>query len=396
MYKFSDMVTKMRSSEIRKLMKMAANPDVISFSGGMPNPDLFPVELMEKIYSEIPQQVKQAGFQYCPTAGYPPLIQSLKNYLSEKGLPLEGNDLIITTGAQQSINLVTRVFVDPGDRVISEFPCFIGAAATFNSYQADMTTIPIDNEGPDPVAFEQALSMQPIAKLVYLTPFFHNPAGIIYSRERKQTVIEILCQHKMVLLEDDPYGELYFDETDKELTVPIKALAGEQFPICYAGSFSKIIGPGLRLGWLLAPSEIIEKCELAKQSMDACSSTYSQVLAHHFMQSGAMPGYLEFLRAEYKERSQIMLDAMTKYMPDTCTWTIPRGGFYIWVTLQEHMDATEILTKSLQAGAVFVIGKAFDPENRRNNCLRLAFSHTPKEKIATGIRIVADAIKNLS
>ena len=396
MYKFSDMVTKMRSSEIRKLMKMAANPDVISFSGGMPNPELFPVERLEKIYKEIPLATKQAGFQYCPTAGYPPLIQILKNYLAEKGLPLEGNDLIITTGAQQAINLVTRVFVDPGDRVISEFPCFIGAAATFNSYQADMTTIPIDKDGPDPGVFEQALSLTPAAKLVYLTPFFHNPAGIIYSHERKQSLIEILCQHKIVLLEDDPYGELYFDEKDKELTVPIKALAGEKFPICYAGSFSKIIGPGLRLGWLLAPSEIIEKCELAKQSMDACSSTYSQVLAFSFMESGALPDYLAFLRAEYKERAQIMLDAMKEYMPDTCTWTIPRGGFYIWVTLPEHMDATEILTSSLQKGAVFVIGKAFDPENRRNNCLRLAFSHTPKEKIATGTSIIANAIKMLS
>ena len=394
--KFSSSAQNMRSSEIRNLMKFAANPDIISFAGGMPNNDLFPIDEIDEIYNNLPKAVKQAGFQYGPTGGYPPLLDSLKDYLRQKGLPVDENGLIITTGCQQALNIISKLFIDPGDTIITEDPCFIGAIAAFKSYQAQPVCIPLDDDGMKISELEKAFAGLPtLPKMVYITPYFHNPAGIIYSHDRKQAIIDFLQHHNIVLLEDDPYGELYFNEHAKELTVPIKILAKESFPVCYAGSFSKMIGPGLRLGWLLAPPEIYEKAELAKQSLDACSSTLPQILANEFLVQNKLEGYLKKLRKAYVRRAQIMLDSLAANMPEGITWTTPQGGFYIWVTMPDHIDATDLLKKTLDKGAVFVIGRAFDPHDKKNNCFRLAFSHTPEDKISNGVEIIASALKEM-
>ena len=231
--------------------------------------------------------------------------------------------------------------------------------------------------------------------MLYISPYFHNPAGIIYSKERKQALLDVLTNGKTCLLEDDPYCELYFDDKDRALTLPIKAMAKEQFPICYVGSFAKIFGPGMRLGWLLAPKEIVDKCEMAKQSMDACSATFTQVLANEFLSKNKLPAYVSLLRASCARRAKTMLKALEDNMPDGVSWTRPKGGFYIWVTLPETMDASDVFTAAIKKGAAFVIGNAFDPEEKKNNCFRLAFSHTPEDKIETGIKIIGEAIKNL-
>lgn len=387
----------MRSSEIRRLMKLAADPSVISFAGGMPNNDLFPVEAIDELYAGLPLPARQAAFQYGPTSGFPPLLESLREYLRGRGLPVDGNGLIVTTGAQQALNLLAKVFVDPGDRVITEYPSFIGALAAYKSYGAELHGVPMDDNGIlidrltetlDTYAGEQL-------KMLYLCPCFQNPAGTVYTLERKRELLEALHGRDIVLIEDDPYSELYFDEADKELTQPMKAMGDEPVPIAYVGSFAKILGPGMRLGWLLAPADIVEKVELAKQSMDACSSTFTQVLAHAYLSQGRLPEYLAGVRIAYKRRARIMLDTLEAHMPEGVEWTRPRGGFYIWVTLPEHADASDVFAKSIEKGAAFVIGSAFDPEGSRNNCLRLAFSHTPEGRIAEGTRIVCDAVRGV-
>ncbi|MFW5775507.1 MAG: PLP-dependent aminotransferase family protein [Chitinivibrionales bacterium] len=393
MIPFSKSAQAMRSSEIRRLMKLAADPSVISFAGGMPNNSLFPVEAVDEIWASLAVEEKQRAFQYGPTSGYPPLLKSLSDYLQSKGLPMEGNSLLITTGAQQAINLVTRVLVDPGETIITEYPSFIGALAAFKSYGANLTGVEMDNDGVKIDILEKKLDQG--AKILYLSPYFHNPAGIIYSEQRKNEVLKLLNGRDVCLLEDDPYGELYFDESDKKLTVPMKAIAQETVPICYTGSFAKIFGPGMRLGWLLGPAEIIEKCELAKQSQDACSSTFTQVLANAFLSRGKLQPYVTSLRAVYKRRAQIMLDALQQYMPEEVSWTTPKGGFYIWVTMPEHVNASKVFDKSIEKGAAFVIGNAFDPEGKRNNSFRLAFSAPPEDRIAEGIRLVAEAVKSM-
>ncbi len=397
MASFSSSARSMRSSEIRRLMKLAADPSVISFAGGMPNSDLFPVQAIDEIYASLPLAAKQAGFQYGPTSGFPPLLESLREYLRGRGLPMEGNGLLVTTGAQQALNLLAKVFVDPGDRIITESPSFIGALAAYKSYGAELHGVPMDTDGMLLDRLTETLDRYAgeRLKMLYLCPCFHNPAGTVYSLERKRQLLDTLRGRDIVLIEDDPYSELYFDESDKELTQPMKAMGDEPAPIAYVGTFAKILGPGMRLGWLLAPEQIVEKVELAKQSMDACSSTFTQVLAHAYLSQGRLPDYLTGVRAAYKRRARIMLDTLETHMPKGVEWTRPRGGFYIWVTLPESADASDVFATSIEKGAAFVIGSAFDPEGTRNNCLRLAFSHTPEERIAEGTKIVCEAVRSV-
>ena len=377
-------------------MKLAADPSIISFAGGMPANELFPIDVVDELYAQLSLKSKQVAMQYGPTPGYPPLLESLKKYLISRGISMEKQGLIITTGAQQALNLIAKVFLDPQDLVITEYPSFIRRArcVLFKSYNADLASVDLDADGIDVDALVTLMKKRADkAKLLYLNPVFQNPAGIVYSKERKQQLIAALSGTELCILEDDPYSELYFDEADKAKTVPLKVMA-PHLPICYAGTFAKIFGPGLRLGWLLGPEAIIDKCELAKQSMDACTTTFTQVLAHEYLSRGKLAPYLEWLRPVYKRRADLMLSALRATMPQGVSWTTPKGGFYVWVTLPTHIDATEILNRSLAKGAAFVIGSAFDPQGIKNNAFRLAFSYTPEDKMTKGIQIIADAIKS--
>jgi DNA-binding transcriptional MocR family regulator len=397
-------------------MKLAADPSIISFAGGMPSNGLFPTDTVDELYASLPLAVKQAGFQYGPTAGYPPLLDAFREYLRPRGLPVDDCGLMITTGGQQALNLVTEVLVDPGDAIITEYPSFIGAIATFNAHRADLHDIPMDDGGIllEPLAAKLESIPAERLKLVYLNPCFHNPAGILYTNERKRQVLELLGKHDVCLLEDDPYSELFFDDDDRQDTaamasmvaqraampstaeaVPMAARAAGSVPVCYVGTLAKTLGPGMRIGWILAPHEIIEKCELAKQSLDACTSTFTQVLAHAYISQGKLPAYVEKVRPIYARRARLMLDALDAHMPEGVSWTTPRGGFYVWVTLPEAIDASDVFEACLERGAAFVIGSAFDPQGTRNNTIRLAFSHTPEEKIAEGTRIVCEAVAKL-
>jgi 2-aminoadipate transaminase len=395
MPEFSTSAKNMRSSEIRRLMALAADPSIISFSGGMPADDLLPVKALDEIYAELSLRAKRTAMQYGPTAGYPPLLGSLTEYLRSRGLPLDGQRLIITTGAQQAINILCKIFIDPGDTVVTENPSFIGALAAFQSYGARLAAAPLDNDGIDVNALNKNLDADmPRVKIVYLNPVFQNPSGVIYSEPRKTAVLEALAGRDTVLLEDDPYGELYFSEQDKPLTVPLKARGKEPVPVCYVGSFAKIFGPGMRLGWLLGPENIVERCELAKQSMDACSPTFTQVLAHEYLAGGRLEHFLASARSAYARRARIMLNALKSGMPEGIVWTNPRGGFYVWVTMPETIDATAVFNESIGRGAAFVVGSAFDPYGTKNNCFRLAFSNTPEEKITEGIAAISSAIQH--
>ena len=224
MLQLSASAKNMRSSEIRRLMSLAADPSIISFAGGMPANSLFPVEVVDEIYNSLTTEAKQASLQYGPTSGYPPLLSALKEYLRSKNLPVDNQSLIITTGAQQAINLVTRILIDPGDTIITEYPSFIGALAAFKSYGANLCGIPMDEDGIDLELLERELDSQSKVKMLYLSPYFHNPAGIIYSEKRKNDLLNLLQGRQLCLLEDDPYGELYFDEADKRLTVPYESI----------------------------------------------------------------------------------------------------------------------------------------------------------------------------
>jgi 2-aminoadipate transaminase len=396
MIQFSKSVSSLRTSEIRDLMSLATRPDIISFAGGMPGDELFPVEEIDQIYNNLPLIVKQTAFQYGPTSGFPPLLESLKEFLRKKGLPVENNKLMITTGSLQAINILGKLFIDPGDLVITENPCFIGAISAFKSYQAELKGIDLKDEGIDIQLLKDFLTRHKLIppKFIYLTPNFHNPAGTLYTQKRKIELVGLLKENNMLLLEDDAYGDLYFDEEAHKRAVPIKAEYEDELTICYTGSLSKILGPGFRLGWMLVPQEIYQKAELVKQSIDACSPNFTQVLADEFLRSGQIDKYIQKMRSIYKRRRDTMASAIHKYLPEEITWIEPRGGFYIWLKLPSRVDVMAVLKESIEKGAVFVVGKTFDPEGIDNSHFRLSYSHTPEDKIEKGIQIIGGALKN--
>ena len=395
MIRYSQTVSSLRTSEIRDLMSLATRPDIISFAGGMPGNELFPVEEIDKIYNSLPLDIKQTGFQYGPTPGYPPLLDTLKEYLRKKGLPVDKNFLMITTGSLQAINIFGKVFIDPGDLVITENPCFIGAISAFKSYRADLKGTDLNEDGIDigmlKNFLDQHKSVPP--KFIYLTLNFHNPAGTLYTQKRKEELVSVLKEHDLLLIEDDAYGDLYFDKEAEKRTVPLKAMYEDDLTICYTGSFSKILGPGFRLGWMLVPEDIYRKAELCKQSIDACSPNFTQVLANEFVKSGRIYDYVEHMRAVYKRRKDSMAAAIHKYFPEEITWNEPRGGFYIWLKLPPQIDIMSVLKKSIEKGAVFVIGKTFDPEGKDNSHFRLSYSNTAEDKIGRGIKIIGEVLK---
>jgi len=397
MVHFSKAVSSLRTSEIRDLMGLATRPEIISFAGGMPGNELFPVEDIDEIYNHLPLEIKQTAFQYGPTPGYPPLLESLKEYLKKKGMPVDTNKLMITTGSLQAINILAKVFIDPGDTVVTENPCFIGAISAFKSYQANLAGIDLNNDGIDIISLNTLLyrykSVPP--KFLYITPNFHNPAGTLYTEQRKKELVPVLKEHGLPLIEDDAYGELYFDDDARKKVTPMKTLYEDELNICYTGTFSKILGPGFRLGWMLVPPEIYQKAELVKQSMDACSPNFTQVLADEFLRSGRMEKYIVRMREVYKRRKNTMAAAIRKYFPETITWIEPQGGFYIWLKLPPQINVIEVLKSSIEKGAVFVMGRTFDPEGKDNSHLRLAYSHTPEAKIEKGIQIIGEALKGL-
>lgn len=393
MPRFAASLTSLRSSEIRDLMKLATRPGIISFAGGMPDNNLFPVDEVKEIINTLTTEQQQTAFQYGPTPGLPSLLESLGEFLAGKGLPVDTNRLMITTGSQQAIALLARAFIDPGDRVLVENPCFIGAISAFKSNQAELTGIDLDTEGIRIDQLEREARRPDKAKFLYLTPYFHNPGGLLYSAARKQQVTSTLTGTDIVLIEDDAYGNLYFYDDDKPRLTPIKAADPDGVDICYTGSFSKILGPGLRLGWLLLPDDIYQRCELIKQSIDACSPSFTQVIADQFIRRGLLEPYIERVRHEYRRRAETISDMLQHTLPPDVQWNRPRGGFYIWLTLPDHIDASAVLKRSIDQGAVFVIGKTFDPKGKQHNTLRLSYCNTTEDQIKTGITIIANAIK---
>ena len=395
-YSFSYMVNSMHAEDVKLLMKQSSGKSMISFAGGMPNNDLFPVQQIDEIYNALPDHLKKLSFQYGPTSGFPPLVKSIKKYLKKKNLPVHDNKILITTGSLQAISIITQEFVNKGDVILTENPCFVGALTVFETYGATIHGVAIDEHGIIISALiEKIESLKKKPKFLYVTPNFHNPAGIIYSLERKKELLEVLKKYQIILIEDDAYNDLYFKKADKSLTKPMKAIENSGVEIIYTGSFSKIIGPGFRLGYMLTSPEIFEKAETIKQALDACTSNFTQILANEFLQKQKLKPYLKFLRTEYLDRKKKLEKYLTKYMPDEITWHEPKGGFYIWLILPKHIKSTDIFMKSVKKGVVFVTGRTFDPKGVKDDCLRLSFSNVDKKNIEKGVKILSKAVKSV-
>ncbi len=346
----------MRSSAMRDLMAVTARPEVISLAGGLPDTSTFPPEMLAAQMSRIAAQSAAAALQYGPTEGFDETKDCIVEVMAAEGMLPDPDDIVITTGGQQAIDLVTKTLVDPGDVVICEAPTYPGAVPVFCSYQADVRQVEMDEDGLRIDLLEELLEelraegKRP--KFVYTVPSFQNPGGVTLSLERRVRLVELARQHELLVVEDNPYGLLRYDG---EALPPLYQLDGGDFVI-YLGTFSKILSPGIRLGWVVAPPPVLEKIVLGKGAADLCTSTLTQFFVREYFAEGGWKNYVAELVVLYKRRRDMMIEALDEHFPAAATWTEPDGGLFIWATLPDYIDTGDLLAKALRSNVAFVPG----------------------------------------
>lgn len=392
-YTFSDRVNTLKPSAIREIFKYAADPEVVSLSAGNPAPDAFPAEAVAEISANLLKENPVLALQYGLTEGYVPLRDTLKKYMVEKyGVNMEGNDLIITSGAQQVMDLVTKSLVNEGDVVITEAPSFIGSLNTFRSYNARLVGVPMDDDGMNMEALESALKENENIRFIYTIPNFQNPSGITMSLEKRKKMYELAKEYNVLILEDNPYGELRYKGED----LPnIKSFDTDGLVI-YAGSFSKVISPGMRVGWCMAPAEIIQKMVVCKQGEDVHSNMWSQVICNEFMTKYDFEGHLEMLRNLYREKLEYTMNLLKENLSDKITYGDVEGGLFIWCTLPEDVDMNKFCLELVQNKVCVVPGNAFlTDEKEISHNFRINFSTPSNEQLKKGIEILGRVSKTL-
>jgi 2-aminoadipate transaminase len=379
-----------RSSAVRDLFAAASRPDVISLSGGMPDVRRVPHALVEKALREALRHDGASALQYGSSEGRRPLRSIIVGLMGETGVRLSEDDIVLTSGAQQGLDLLAKVFLDPGDTIICEGPTYVGALQAFSVYRPRVECIEMDEHGMRVDLLEEALRrLGPRgAKFIYTIPNFHNPAGVTMTPERRRRLLELSREYDIPVIEDDPYGRLRYEGGH---ILPLRALDPE---VIYLGTFSKIFAPGLRLGWIAAPRPILAKVLLAKQAADLCGSSFAQAVAERYMTGTPWRRVLADLTRTYHERRDAMLDALAEHFPDDVTWTHPEGGFFVWVTLPAHLDTKPLLAEAVEHGVTFVPGADFYPAGQGSNCLRLAFCYEEPVQIAEGVRRIAEVLED--
>lgn len=395
---YSDSIKGLKSSKIRELMKMASKPGIISLGGGMPDSSNLPFDSVKEIINDWDKKRAVDALQYGATKGFPSLLERISDRVqNKKGISMEGQDVLITTGSQQALSLVSKLFLNPGDVIIVEIPSFIGAIAAFYSFMGVLEGVEVDEEGIIIEYLEGKIDKLKNEgkriKFIYTIPNFNNPSGITLSVERRMKLLELARKYEIPIIEDDPYGDFYFMGSDKDYR-PVKSFEDTDFVI-YLGTFSKVLSPGIRLGWIIARKDIIAKLELQKQSFDACTPLLSQVIAEDYIKRGYIDSYIKKMRAIYKSKRDAALTALEKYMPDEVKWTRPEGGFFVWVTLPDGLYPEELFKKSVERNVAFVTGDAFLPEDYKNKYIRLSYSNITGEEIDKGIKIIAETISEM-
>ncbi|MGC9522178.1 MAG: PLP-dependent aminotransferase family protein [Anaerolineae bacterium] len=378
----------MQSSAIRELLKITQSPDVISFAGGLPAPELFPVREIEEACSYLLRHEPRTALQYSTTEGHPPLREYLAESMARYGIHHDADNILITTGSQQALDLIGKVFLDPGASVVTGCPTYLGAIQAWRAYEAEFVTIPLDEDGMRVDLLEDAINETPI-RYIYVLPNFHNPAGTTLPESRRHQLVEIARKHDLLIVEDDPYGALRYEGED---IIPIAALAPER--TIYLGTFSKTLTPGLRIGHIVAPTAIRQRLVQAKQGADLHTSTFDQMIANDIAQRGILKAHVRKLREVYGERRDTMIDALTEFWPDGCTWTEPEGGLFLWACTPESVDTLSLMEVALKEKVAYVPGVNFYPYGEGgHNSMRLNFSCSPPDLIVEGIRRLGIAVR---
>jgi 2-aminoadipate transaminase len=390
---FAERTGVMRSSAMRDLMAITARPEVISLAGGLPDTSTFPSSTFAAQMTKIAQESAAEALQYGPTEGFAETVDCIVEVMGAEGMLPDHDDVIVTTGGQQAIDLICKTLLDPGDVVVCEAPTYPGAVPVFCSYQAETIQIECDGDGMQVEELEEVLARldregrRP--KFVYSVPSFQNPAGVTLSLQRRQRLVELARRRELLLVEDNPYGLLRFGG---EPLPPLYQLDGGDFVI-YVGTFSKILSPGIRLGWAVAPPPVMEKIVLGKQASDLCTSTLTQHFVREYFAEGRWREYVDSLVAIYRGRRDTMVGALREHFPAGATWTEPEGGLFIWATLPEYIDTGDLLAKALREDVAFVPGQAaFVDERRGRSSMRLNFSGVNEDEIREGVRRIGRAV----
>jgi 2-aminoadipate transaminase len=383
----------MKSSAMRDLMAVTAQPDVISLAGGLPDTSTFPAEDFAALMARVAVDASARALQYGPTEGLDEVKRCVAEVMAEEDMHVEGDDLLITTGGQQVIDLVCKTLIDPGDVVIAEGPTYPGAVPVFVSYQADVVQIEMDDHGMRIDVLRDELERLDregrVPKFIYTVPSFHNPAGVTLSLERRRELVQIARERELLVLEDNPYGLLRY-EGDPLPT--LFSLDGGEYVI-YLGTFSKILSPGLRLGWTAAPRPVLDKLVLGKGAVDLCSASVSQQFVCTYFAERDWRTYLGTLTELYRRRRDTMLDALAEQLPREATWTRPGGGLFIWARMPDYIDTTDLLARALRENVAFVPGRAAYLDGRGGSEMRLNFSGVSEDDIREGVRRIGKIVR---
>lgn len=381
----------LRESEIRALFSVVSRPEVVSLAGGMPNIHDLPLAELAEGAKELVLNHGEQAMQYGSGQGWAPLRESITEVMAAEGINANPDNVVITTGSQQALDLVTQLFIEPGDVILAESPSYVGALGVFNAYQADVRHVGLDDQGLIPEEFaravEQARGEGKRIKYLYTIPNFHNPAGVSMSIPRRKELVELCRKYGVLILEDNPYGLLGFEG---QTMTPLVELAPDL--VVYLGSFSKIFAPGFRIGWAYAPPAVRDKLIVASESAILSPSMVGQMAIHAYLRDYDWHGQIDSYRQMYRGRRDAMLDALATYLPE-CTWTIPEGGFYTWLTLPSGMDSKAMLSRAVTELVAYTPGTAFFADNQGRENLRLSFCYPPTDEIREGVRRLAKVVE---
>ena len=398
-YRYAHRMQKMGSSVIRELLKLTEQPDIISFAGGLPAPKVFPVKQFKEACNIVLEQHGPQALQYSTTEGYLPLREMIARHTARYSVEVTAENIMITSGSQQALDFIGRLFLNRGDYIVVESPTYLGALQAWNAYGAQYIPVRSDENGMIVDELEAALRIGP--KFIYVLPNFQNPSGSTLSLERRQKLIEIADKYGVPIVEDDPYGQLRYEG---EHIPSVMALDSEyrgpngghySGNVIYLSTFSKLLAPGLRLAWVIAPPQVIRKLVMTKQAADLHTSSFNQYVAYEVAKGGFLDEHVKVIRATYKERRDVMIEMMEEMFPQGVTWTKPHGGMFLWGVLPEGMDAADVLKRAIERKVAFVPGEAFHPNGGGKNTMRLNFSFSAPEMIREGITRMGTTLKEL-
>jgi len=398
-YRYAHRTKSMGSSVIRELLKLTEQPDIISFAGGLPAPEVFPLKEFREACIYVLENFGPQALQYSTTEGYRPLREMIARHTGRYAVEVAPENILITSGSQQALDFIGRLFINRGDYIVVESPSYLGALQAWNAYGAQYITVPMDEEGMIVEELEKTLRVGP--KFIYVLPNFQNPSGSTLSLERRKRLVELADRYGVPIIEDDPYGQLRFEG---EHLPPVVALDSQyrgnngihySGNVIYLSTFSKILAPGIRLAWIIAPAEVIRRLVMAKQAADLHTATFNQMVAYEVGKAGFLDEHVKVIRRVYKERRNAMLEMMAEVFPAEVRWTHPQGGMFLWGILPQKMDSAEVLKRAVERKVAFVPGAPFHATGGGHNTLRLNFSYCSPEIIREGIARLGVTLKEL-